>query len=148
VTAIVSGVRVVVVVAVLMGLIGMHGLASGELGGCHGGMAPMPLMVAVQTPAPAPMVVEGSAPTGSAAIDGAMARPAGNSTAGVMAGTVCQSVPPQGWPGLVGALTLAVVGWLLGWGPGWPRWIWRGAADRAPPRSGTARLCWVCVSRT
>ncbi|MGH3853239.1 MAG: hypothetical protein ACRDR6_07010 [Pseudonocardiaceae bacterium] len=26
----------VLVVAVLVGLIGMHGLASGELGGCHG----------------------------------------------------------------------------------------------------------------
>ncbi|MGH3831055.1 MAG: hypothetical protein ACRDRS_11505 [Pseudonocardiaceae bacterium] len=138
----------VLVVAVLVGLIGMHGLASGELGGCHGGMSPVSLTVAAQATAPAPMVMEVSAHTGGAAIAGVMARPEGHSAVGVMTGSVCQSVPPRGWPGVASLLALTVIGWLLGWDPSWPGWIWREVTSRAPPCSGVARLRWVCVSRT
>jgi hypothetical protein len=135
---------VLVVVAVVVGLIGMHGLASGEMGGCHGGMATAP------TPAPAPMVMTPPAPDLAAdTMSAALARPAGHSTAGVLAGSVCQSEPPPGWPGVAGLLALVLV--LLGGIPGWcspgPGWTWQGVAGRAPPRSGVTRLRWVCVSR-
>ncbi|MGH3781495.1 MAG: hypothetical protein ACRDR6_25770 [Pseudonocardiaceae bacterium] len=134
----------VLVVAVLVGLIGMHGLASGELGGCHGGMPPVPLPGAAQALATSSMVMKVPARADNAAI----ATRAGDSTAGVMAGSACQSVPPQRWPGLTRLLALAVIGWMLGRSPGWPGWIWRAVTGRASPRSGTARLRWVCVSRT
>ncbi|MDQ2788200.1 MAG: hypothetical protein DLM60_13535 [Pseudonocardiales bacterium] len=135
----------VLLVAVLLGLIGMHGLATGELGGCHGGIPPAPLLADAQAPTTSSMAMEVATHAGGAVI----ATRSGDSTTGVMAGSACQSVSPQRWPGLTSllVLVLAVVGWLLGWSSGWPGWIWRDVTARASPRSGVARLRWVCVAR-
>jgi hypothetical protein len=61
--------------------------------------------------------------------------PAGHWIAGVLAGSVCQSEAPPGWPGVAGLLALVLV--LLGGIPGWcspgPGWTWQGVAGRGAP---------------
>lgn len=136
--------RVLLVIAVVLGLVGMHGLASGGLGECPGAMAPG--MASLPAAGPVPMAV--SPHPGQTASRGAMATPAGQSAGSVMAGQMCQPAPPPGWPGLAGLLALGVIGWLCGPGSGWSGWSRGALAGRGPPRAGAARLRWVCVSRT
>lgn len=108
------------VLAVLIGLFGMHGMASADAGGCHR----LPGMTAMSSPAD-PMAAHLAVPT--------------------MAGASCLFVAPTGWPPLALMLLAVVAAVALG-GVGLRRPPWIGG--RSPPASGSSLLRRVCVSRT
>jgi hypothetical protein len=129
---------VVCALAVLLGLFGMHGLATAQAGGCHAddgmisALSMSPSMSASMTPSMAA---------------GSPARDTGDAvvTAHRMAGAGCLFVSPTAWPALALVL-LALVVAAIWWGEGrsWAAWM----SGRSPPRTGVSLLRWVCVSRT
>lgn len=126
--------RLLCTLAVLLGLFGMHGLATAQGDGCHGddGMASaVPAMTAVVT----------AEPMGSMATEPASAP----RMADVMVGGSCVFVPPTGWPALALVLMALVIAMVVL--PAARPWV-PGGAGRSPPRSGVSLLRGVCVSRT
>jgi hypothetical protein len=135
--------RLVCALAVLIGLFGMHGLATAQAGGCHvdDGVLGIPSVTPSMT----------SSAAGSSALDPAdavamvTAHRMVSAMASTMAGASCLFVSPTGWPLLplvVLALVAAAVWLCAGWR--WAAWM----SGRSPPRSGVSLLRWMCVSRT
>lgn len=118
------------VLAVLIGLFGMHGLATAQGGGCHAidGMIKAPSMVT------APMTAE---PVGATASTHGMAS--------VTAGDSCLFVLPAGWSMLAWVLLAALITVVLAAGD--RRWPGH-HTGRSPPTTGVSLLYRVCVSRT
>lgn len=122
--------RAVCVLAVLIGLFGMHGLAATQVTGCHGDTglaAAAPVLAASMTVQPV----------------GHMA--AAPRMADTMAGSCCLFVSPTAWS-LLALTLLGVIAAAVAPGVG-RRWA-AGFSGRSPPCSGVSLLRWVCVSRT
>ncbi|HEY0807273.1 MAG TPA: DUF6153 family protein [Pseudonocardiaceae bacterium] len=124
--------RLLCVFAVVVGLMGMHGLAARPGEGCHSGMS----STAAASPMAAMAVPERTPASGAVAIE------QGKTAA---TGGTCVFVQPAGWVAVVLVLlAIIAVGADL---VRVPRWA-TGTASRSPPRSGMSLLQWVCVSRT
>jgi Family of unknown function (DUF6153) len=126
-----STLRQLCVVAVLLGLVGMHGLASSEADGCHNGMGMTAAVSATLTPMP---VAHGT-PVPSVQLGMA-----------AMAGSTCLFIQTPGWPGL-SLLLLAIATITVGLGARRPRTA-GDASGRSPPWTGMSVLRRVCVSLT
>jgi hypothetical protein len=116
--------------ALLVGLIGMHELASGLLDDCHTG--PVVGMSAAMSTSDVPATVRQTRPAQFQAMPGGMAN-------------TCVSLAPGGWsplqPALVGVLALAAaLAMVARLRPG-------GSTERSPPSAGISLLRQVCVSR-
>ena len=120
--------RQMCVLALLLGLLGMHGLA-GQDGGCHGGTSAPDMATTMATAMPAG---DGAGPH--------------LVTAGHSLGSVCVFVQSTGWPAIALAL-LAIVGLAMNCGADTPRSI-GGRSGRSPPWAGVSLLRRVCVSLT
>lgn len=120
--------RLLCVLAVLVGVFGMHGLTGGD--GCHGGTG---MAVTAQ-----PMGHGPAAPM-------AMTTVGPRVIAGTTTGSTCLFVPPSTWP-LPGLALLAVVAAAIALAAD-RRWA-VGSPGRSPPDSGVALLRRVCVSLT
>lgn len=120
------------VLALLLGLTGMHGLADG--GGCHSGAGP-----AGATSTMAAAMSPGS-PTASHRVAVTRGMP------GTVLGSVCVFVQSAGWPPMVLAL-LGIVGVAALAGVGTRRAV-GGVPARSPPLAGVLLLRRVCVSLT
>lgn len=132
--------RLVCALAVLIGLFGMHGLATAQAGGCH----------ADETMVSAPSITASMAPSMATSMATSMAVDTVAMTTehrmlGTMAGASCLFVPPSGWP-VLALLLLGLVG-AAGWQCAGRRWT-VSASGRSPPSSGVSLLRRVCVSRT
>jgi Family of unknown function (DUF6153) len=120
--------RQLCVLALLLGLVGMHGLtAPGD--GCHGGTGLPTAVTATMTTMPAG---DFAAPRLVAAMQGM--------------GSVCVFVQSAGWPAMALAL-LAIAGSAVGSG-GSSRTATRADRGRSPPLAGVSLLRQVCVSLT
>jgi hypothetical protein len=128
------GTRQLCVFALLLGLIGMHGLAGGEGAGCHGGMSSLAPVTAMT----AAMPTDISAASQMVALT--------RSTSGSAMGSVCVSVQSAGWPAVALAL-LAIAGSAAGSGAS-SRRAARDDRGRSPPLAGVSILRRVCVSLT
>lgn len=125
-----SAMRRLCVLALLLGLVGMHGLAFGQAGGCHGGG---PTMIAS-------MAAPASGPVTTPLIG------AERGMIGANTGASCVSVQSPGWPGL--SLPLVAIAWMAGGLTARQRWTAGDASQRSPPLAGIVLLRRVCVSLT
>jgi len=126
----ISARRRLCVFAVLLGLVGMHGLATGQADGCHGGMS---------------TTVSNTTMTAPPAAGGNPVAAVQQGMTGAM-GSSCLFVQAPSWPGLPLLLVAiaAIATGLSGWQP-------RTAGDfsgRSPPLAGVSLLRRVCVSLT
>jgi hypothetical protein len=121
--------RQLCVLALLLGLVGMHGL-TGPGDGCHGGAGPLNATTATMAAMP---VGDSAAPHLLTATMHGM-------------GSVCVSVQPAGWPVMALAL-LAIASVVVGSGAS-IRTPARGDRGRSPPLGGASLLRRVCVSLT
>jgi hypothetical protein len=120
--------RQLCVLALLLGLVGMHGLtAPGN--GCHGGAGSPNAVTAMMTVMPAG---DSAAPRLVTAMHGM--------------GSVCVFVQSAGWPAMALAL-LAIASGAVGSGAS-IRTAARGDRGRSPPLGGVALLRQACVSLT
>jgi len=128
--------RVLTAGALLAGLFLMHGLVSGEVTGCSGGIRAM----ATSVMAPASAMTDAVAHADGTPV-ASVPRTGGH-------GEVCVSTPAR--LGLVGLLALASIGLAVLISAAWPRVgeVRRECAGRGPPRAGPALLVKLCVSRT
>ena len=117
------------VLALLLGLVGMHGLANGPDDGCHGGIG---------SPAAITTMVS-AVPAGPLATPHLVAAMRGM-------GSACVFVQAVGWPGL--ALALLAIAGLVAASDAGARWFLGGRPGRSPPLAGVSLLRWVCVSLT
>jgi hypothetical protein len=117
------------VLAVLLGLVGMHGLANGPGDRCHGGVSSPGALSAMMSTTPTEAVTAQHVVAGMRDM-----------------GSVCVFVQSAGWPGMTLALVaLATVA--LGCGAA-TRWSVGGRPGRSPPLAGMSLLHRVCVSLT
>lgn len=123
------------VLALLLGLFGMHGLAAAQANGCHGGMSTTVSITTVSnTTMTAPQAVGGNAlSTVQRGMTGAM-------------GASCLFVQAPSWPGLL-LLLVTIASITASLGVGRPRTV-RDFSGRSPPPAGVCLLRRICVSLT
>jgi hypothetical protein len=120
--------RQLCVLALLLGLVGMHGMVSPD-SGCHGGSGVPDTATAMTAAMP---VGHRAAPHLVTAIHGM--------------GSMCVFVQSAGWPAMALAI-LAIVGLAANSGAT-TRWSLGGQPGRSPPLAGVSLLRRVCVSLT